>query len=108
MQFQFYRNWVEFFFFVVMGIGLIIAVITPSALVSYIIVFLCGCITGRILYSRRSRLQAPYYIITVGFITGYALGAYYGNKLVIIILYVIANILTYSLYEKQVVRDSIF
>ena len=104
----FFRSWAEFFFFVVMIIGFIIAIIAPSAVISYIVVFLSRMIGGRLLYERKTKLIFPYYIIIIGFIIGYMIGTYYGSRQVVIVLFVLGILLSYHLHNKGYIRDVSF
>jgi len=101
----FFRNWAEFFFFVLMIVGFIIALFAPSAVISYIIIFLSGMIGGRLLYDRKQKLTFPYYIILIGFIIGYVIGTYYGSRKVVIILFILGILLSYHLHNKGYIRD---
>ena len=105
---QFYKNWTEFFFFIVMIIGLFVALAAPSAVVSYAIVFLCGTIAGRLIYEVKDGIKLPYLIIIAGFVLGYLIGVYYGSRTIVIALFVISSILTYKLYEKGILKDTRF
>ena len=101
----FFRNWAELFFFVLMITGFIIALFAPSAVISYIIIFLSGMIGGRLLYDRKQKLTLPYYIILIGFIIGYVIGTYYGSRKVVIILFILGILLSYHLHNKGYIRD---
>jgi len=103
----FYINWAETFFFILMVIGVIIALSAPSAMISYIVIFVSGMFAGRIIYFRQHTLKSGYYIIIIGFLVGYLIGSYYGSRKVIIILFAIGAILSYYLYEKKVLKDVI-
>ena len=107
-MFEFYKNWMEFFFFVLMVIGILIALASPSAVISYIIIFLSGIFAGRLIYERKNKIQLPYFMIIAGFVIGYLIGVYYGNKRVIIILFMIGAILSYNLYNKKILKDTRF
>jgi len=104
----FFKSWAEFFFFVLMIIGFIISIIAPSAVISYIVVFLSGMIAGRLLYDRKKKLIFPYYIILIGFIIGYVIGTYYGSRKVVIVLFVLGILLSYHLHNKGYIRDIFF
>lgn len=104
-MFQFYKNWMEFFFFVLMVVGVIIALAAPSAVISYIIIFLSGMFAGRLIYERRDKIQFPYLMIIAGFVVGYLIGVWYGNRIVVIVLFVVGAILSYKLYEKKILKD---
>lgn len=106
----FFKSWAEFFFFVLMIIGFIVALWATSfsAVISYIVVFLSGMIGGRLLYDRKKKLTFPYYIIIIGFIIGYVIGTYYGSRKVVIILFVLGILFSYHLHNKGYIRDITF
>jgi hypothetical protein len=101
----FFKSWVEFFFFLLMVVGLIVSLAAPSAVISYLVVFLSGMIGGRLLYERKKKLTFPYYIILVGFLIGYLIGVAYGSRRVIIILFILGILLSYHLHNKGYIRD---
>ena len=103
----FFKNWTEFFFFVLMVIGLIVGLWATSfsAVINYIVIFLSGMIGGRLLYDRKGKITFPYYIILIGFIAGYVLGTYYGSRKIVVILFVLGILLSYHLYNKGYLRD---
>ena len=88
-----------------MIIGVIIALTAPSAIISYIIIFLSGMFAGRLIYERKNKIQFPYFMIIAGFFIGYLIGVYYGSKRVVIALFVIGAILSYKLYDKKILKD---
>ena len=106
----FFKSWAEFFFFVLMIIGFIVALWATSfsAVISYIVVFLSGMIGGRLLYDRKKKLAFPYYIIIIGFIIGYVIGTYYGSRRVVIILFILGILLSYHLHNKGYIKDVAF
>ena len=103
--FPFYKNWMEFLFFVLMIIGIFIALSSPSAFISYIIIFLSGIFAGRLIYERKNKMQFPYIIIIAGFVVGYLIGVYYGSRKIVILLFVIGAILGYKVYDKKILKD---
>ena len=105
---EFYKNWMEFFFLVLMVIGILVALTAPSAVISYIIIFLAGMFAGRLLYEKRNKVQFPYLMIVAGFVIGYLLGVYYGSRRVVIVLFVIGVVLSYKLYDKKILSDTRF
>ena len=100
-----FKSWAEFFFFVLMVVGFIIALFAPSAFIAYIVVFISGMIAGRLLYDRKHKMKFPYYIIIVGFLIGYLLGTYYGSRKIVIILFVLGALFSYNLYNKGYLKD---
>lgn len=107
MEAGFFKNWAEVFFFVLMVVGIIINLSLPSAVVSYIVIFICGMFAGRIIYFRHHNLKSAYYLIILGFFIGYVISARYGDRKIITVLFVIGAILSYYLYDKKVLRDVI-
>ncbi|MFH0868557.1 MAG: hypothetical protein V1831_04560 [Candidatus Woesearchaeota archaeon] len=103
----FFKNWAEFFFFVVMVIGLIFGfwATSFSAVISYIVVFLSGMIGGRLIYDRKGKITFPYYIIIIGFLIGYVIGTFYGSRKVVIVLFILGVLLSYHLCNKGYIKD---
>jgi hypothetical protein len=104
----FFKNWAEFFFFVLMIVGFIVSIFAPSAFISYIVIFLSGFIGGRLLYDRKQKLQFQYYISIAGFLVGYVIGVYYGSRQVVIILFILGVLLSYHLHNKGIIRDVLY
>ena len=102
---DFHKNWMEFFFFLIVIIGVLIALSSPSAVISYIIIFLSGMFAGRLIYERKDKIQFPYFMIIAGFVIGYLVGVYYGNRRIAIALFVLGAVLSYNLYNKKILRD---
>jgi uncharacterized membrane protein AbrB (regulator of aidB expression) len=103
---EFYlKNWAELFFFILLVIGFIFSLLTPSAVLSYALIFTAGMMGGRLMYERKNKLQFPYYLMIVGFLIGYLIGAYYGNRNVMIILFIIGGLLSYYLHDTGIIRD---
>ena len=105
-MFEFYKNWFELFFLMIMVVGIFIALSAPSAIISYIIIFLSGIFAGRLIYERKNKIQFPYFMIIAGFVIGYLIGIYYGSRRVVIALFVIGAILSYKLYDKKILKDT--
>ena len=104
-MFEFYKNWMEFFFIVLMILGILAALASPSAVISYFIIFFVGMFAGRLIYERKNKVQFPYFMIIAGFIIGYLIGVYYGSRMIVIALFVIGAILGYKLYDKKILKD---
>lgn len=98
----------EFFFLVLMAIGLLAALWAPSAFISYAVAFLAGLFAGRLIYDRKGKMSFPYIVIIAGFAIGYILGVYYGDRRIVVILFIIGSVLSYELYDKKVLKDARF
>lgn len=104
-MFELYKNWMELFFVALMIVGVVVALAAPSAIISYMIIFLSGIFAGRLLYERRNNIKLPYFLVIAGFVIGYLIGVYYGSRRVAVVLFVIGAVLSYKLYEKRILRD---
>ena len=104
----FFKSWAEFFFFIVMILGFVIALTAPSAVISYIIIFISGMVGGRLIYDRKKKLTIPYYIIIIGFMIGFLIGTVYGSRKVVIVLFILGVLLSYHLHNKGYIRDFSF
>ena len=106
-MFDFYKNYHESLFFALVVTGIAVALLAPSAVISYAIIFLSGIFAGRLLYSRKSKTQFPYFMVIAGFIIGYLIGVYYGSRWIAIALFVIGAILGYKLFDKKILNDTL-
>lgn len=91
-----------------MVIGLLIALASPSAAISYVIALISGIFAGRLIYEKKESIRFPYLMIMGGFIVGYLVGIYYGSRKIVVALFVIGAIAGYLLYEKKILRDTKF
>lgn len=106
----FATHWVEMLVLAFVIIGIIIAFLSPSAFISYVIIFLSGMIAGRLLWERRHNVRFTYIAIIIGFLVGFVIGSVstYGNKIVIVVLFIVGARLMYKLNEKGILSDIFF
>ena len=55
-------------------IGLIVCLLIDSAIVSFIVILVCGIMVGRLYHIRKHRIGFPFFFITFGYLLGYILG----------------------------------
>lgn len=100
-------NWAEISAFSVMFLGLIVALLSNSALISYIIIALAGFMVGRAYYTRRSRLRFPFYMITVFFFGGFVIGCAVtkrGEPGILTICFILGIYIGNALYKRGLLR----
>lgn len=107
-MFEYYKNWMEFWFFVLIAIGVLLALSLKSAVVIYIITLIAGFLAGKIVYERKHNIKFPFYVIATGFVIGYLIGVYYGNRWIVIVLFMVGAFSSYKLYDKKILRDTRF
>ena len=105
--FAFWSDWAEFFFFVLLLIGIIFGVLSPSAPITYLIGFFSGMMAGRLFYERKDKGRAPYLLIVIGFIMGYVIGNFrFGDRRITFLLFLFGAALTYYLFDKKIIKDT--
>lgn len=103
-----HRRLIEWFAAGLMIIGVLIAVIVPSAVISYIIMLLFGIFTGRIMVKIHHKEHMPYILMLGGFVIGYLLGVYYGSRLIVLVSFIVGVYIGNYLYKKGILKDSSF
>ncbi|MBD3313375.1 hypothetical protein GF345_02950 [Candidatus Woesearchaeota archaeon] len=98
----FLDKWVELFFFTLLIIGFIISLSIGSAFFSYIVIFLFGLMSGRLLQLRKN--MVPFYLIVLGLLIGYLLGSRYGNWKIIVFVFIIGTSISWYAHEKEYIR----
>ena len=98
--------WVEYVALSVLFTGFFISMSSGAAFLSYLVIFLSGLLTGRILFQQRKALPFKYYILMFVFLIGYILGTYvsFGSRKVIVIVFILSNILSYYIHDKKYIK----
>ena len=83
MAFSFFQNWPETIATIVLVIGFILASFFTSAVITYVVVFLCGMLIGRLWYRKKGSLKFPLFLILMGLLVGLVIGSRYtkGGKI---------------------------
>ena len=97
-------TWVEYVAFMLMLIGFVLAIYSGSAVITYLVSFLSGMFFGRIWFLIRKKEKFPYIIMISFFLIGFVLGSFYGEKMLIIIFYILGSILSYYISFKKWIR----
>ena len=88
-----------------MVIGLLFALIVPSAAISYMFIFFSGIFAGRVIYERKNKIVFPFLVIIGGFLIGYLAGMRYGDWIVVVAIFVMGVIIGYHLFNKKILKD---
>ena len=97
-------NWVELVSVLLLALGIVIAVISTSAIVTYFTILFCGIVVGRNFYLTRKRRRFHFYYIAAGFFIGFLIGAdvrKYGNLWIIAVLFFIGAYIGYYVHKKE-------
>ena len=102
----FFNNWVEIIAGICLVIGFILAIFSRSAVVSYFVILFSGFMFGRWWFRYKTKeVRLPILIISVGFLIGFLIGSFYGDKRIMIVLFLIGIIGSYYLHDKGYVRS---
>jgi hypothetical protein len=100
-------QWAEYFSFGIMLLGIILALISNSAVITYAIIMLCGFVVGRTYYIRKSRLGSPFYFITFFFLAGYCIGTLLtrrGSILIVVVCFIVGIYIGNAVYKRHLIR----
>ena len=104
-MFQFYKNYMEFLFIVLMVMGLFFAFLVPSAVISYAFIFFSGMFAGRVIYERKHKIVFPFLVIIGGFLIGYIAGMRYGSWIIVVVIFWLGIVFCYKLFDKKILKD---
>jgi phage-related holin len=96
----FKEQWPEMFSLLLLVVGFIIALFSKSAAITYIMITLCGLVSGRMLFFRKYRMKLLFFMVTIAFLIGFILGSFYGSTRYIIVFYIVGNYIGYFLHKE--------
>lgn len=105
MGFELAEHWVELVAFILLVIGFFLAAASGSAVISYFLAFFCGGLGGRIWFTTKTDTRIAWSLILVGFLIGFVLGSFYGDRWVIIISYAGGFLVGYYLHKEGYIKS---
>ncbi len=101
-----FEHWPELAALGFLLIGFIISAIVSNPVISYIIIFFCGFVNGRVWYIHRNDLRFPLFLMTVAFIIGYLVGNVFrtASTAVILGMYIVGIIVSYYVHKEGYIR----
>lgn len=102
---KYFEGWAEIWFFIVIAIGFLISITIDSKVLVYFTIFLTGAMAGRLIFERKQKLSFPYYLIVIGFLIGYLIGSRFGDRRIMIVLFIFGTVLSYYAHDKGIIRD---
>ena len=105
MTMNFWENWAEIVTTIILIIGFILALSMNNPWFIYIVIFLAGLMAGRIFFSKIGKQPLfPFFLIIVGFLFGYMLGAFAANRKIIAILFFSGWIISHIVHKKGYIK----
>ncbi len=99
---NFFVNWVEGFFILLLLSGFVLAAIIESQALSYIVAFLSGALFGKLLYHKKQDALLHYTLLTIGFMIGYTIGNLAHNWMLTLLFLALGAGASYALHEKGI------
>ncbi len=103
----FSENWVELTSFFFLLAGFIISARLGSAFISYLILFVCGTIAGKVWYDYSEDLHYAMIFVILGFVIGYLLGNNYGSKVTLVMLFLAGIFFGYHLFKEGYLKSKV-
>ena len=60
---------------------------------------------GRLFWERKNKVWSPYLTIIVGFVMGYVIGTFHGDRRITLLLFVLGGVLSYYVLDKGILKD---
>ncbi|MBS3137671.1 hypothetical protein J4232_04515 [Candidatus Woesearchaeota archaeon] len=98
--FLFKEQWPELFSLFLLVVGFVVALFSKSAAITYIMIIVCGLVSGRMLFFRKYRMKMLFYMVTAAFLIGFIIGSFYGETRYIVVFYIIGNYVGYFLHKE--------
>ena len=99
---DFLDRWAEFFFLMMLVIGIVFSVFIGSAFFSYLVVFFFGVMAGRFLRYRKTVF--PFYLVVIGLLIGYLVGSRYGSWRINLFCFVLGTAISWYLHGKKILK----
>jgi hypothetical protein len=101
-------QWVEVYAFFLLLVGFTISLISDSSVVNYIIILICGIMVGRLHAMRRARRSAAFYVVVIGFLIGFLIGASLmhqrGDPLALIVIFFVGCYFGSHWYRHRLIK----
>ncbi|MDO8480986.1 MAG: hypothetical protein Q7S65_04170 [Nanoarchaeota archaeon] len=104
----FNSDWAEIIALVLLFVGIVMGVLSPSVWFTYGIALVAGLLSGRWWVRAKERGPGPYGLIMAGFIIGYVIGTFKGSRVLTFVLFMVAFIVMVKITRKGVYKDLFF
>ncbi len=109
MVLNFYRVWPQLTALGLLVIGFIFSIsVWNSAALTYILIIIFGLGFGRMWWKYKNDFRFTWFLLMVGFIIGYLIGAFGGSRIITFILYILSIAAGYYIHEKNILHSKEF
>ena len=102
---SYYEDWPEIIAFILLVIGIFVALGAGSAVIIYTLILLAGFMGGRLWFRVKHNFKIPWSIILMGFLVGFIIGSRYGDKRMIVLFYIFGIVVSYYLHDKGIMKS---
>ena len=96
------KNWAEVVALGVLVIGFLLAISMNNPIFVYIVSLIAGLMAGRYYFSKIGRLPLfPFFLIIIGFLFGYLIGAVAANRKIVALLFFVGWIVSHIAHKKK-------
>ena len=100
-----WENWPEYLGFIMLFVGFLLAITSGSAVVSYILILLFGLAFGRGYYRLKNKMKHTWFVLAFCTLAGFLIGTVYGDRRIVVLLFVIGVTVSYYLHDKKIVSS---
>ena len=104
----FNSDWAEIIALVLLFVGIIIGILSPSVWVTYTIAAITGLMSGRWWVRGKVRGPGAYGLIMAGFIIGYVIGTFRGSRLLTFVIFMASFLIMLKITRKGAYKDIFF
>jgi hypothetical protein len=97
-------NWIELIAILLLIVGIILTIISPSKIIFFMVILLSGFLSGQFIYKVKNSMPFKYYIIITAYLIGIIIGnsiRQYGTMIIPIIIYFIGTLITFKINEEK-------
>lgn len=104
----FNTEWAEIIALVLLFIGIVLGVLSPSPWFTYGIALITGLLCGRWWVRGKERGPGAYGVIVAGFIIGYVIGTFRGSRLLTFAIFMLSFLGMVKAMRKGLYKDIFF
>ena len=94
----------KIFLVILLLLGFFISIFLRSPIIVYLVTIIAGIISGKIIFERRIKDPLiPAIFILVVFLAGFIVGSFSAPRIITLLLFIAAMLVTYILYNKKIV-----
>lgn len=99
-----YDDYIEIIGSFFLIVGAILSILTPSAVINYLVILLTGLMTGRVIYYRKYKFKMGVMLIILAFVLGYTLVSPHGNRTITLLLFLAGSVLSYRVHTRGLIK----